>query len=74
MEFIYESKFRGTQNYSAVFEGVIPNLVRRYRQLIPNVRAKIEGYMAENKCEVCKGARLRDVALAVTIAGKNILK
>ena len=75
VEFIYESKFRGTQNYSAVFEGVIPNLVRRYRTTNSKyVRAKIEGYMAENKCEVCKGARLRDVALAVTIAGKNIFE
>ncbi len=73
VEFIYESKYKGSRNYSAVFEGVIPNLVRRYKTTNSKyVRARIDRYTAENRCEMCKGARLKDVALAVTIADKNI--
>ncbi|HZK57274.1 MAG TPA: excinuclease ABC subunit UvrA [Clostridia bacterium] len=75
VKFRYESKFGGIRDYSSVFEGVIPNLARRYRTTNSEyARAKIEGYTAENKCETCKGARLKDVALAVTIADKNIFE
>ncbi|MFW5648690.1 MAG: excinuclease ABC subunit UvrA [Candidatus Alkaliphilus sp. MAG34] len=75
VKFRYESKFRGIRDYSSIFEGVIPNLARRYRTTNSEyARAKIEGYTAENKCETCKGARLKDVALAVTIADKNIFE
>lgn len=73
VEFIYESRFSGRREYSSIFEGVIPNLIRRYNSTNSEYsRAKIEEYMAENRCETCKGARLKDVALAVTIADKNI--
>ena len=75
VEFRYESKFGGIRDYSSIFEGVIPNMARRYRTTNSEyARAKIDEYTAENKCETCKGARLKDVALAVTVGGKNIFE
>ncbi len=55
------------------FEGVIPNLQRRYHETDSEyTRQEIERYMIEKKCEACGGKRLRPEALAVTVAGKNI--
>ncbi|MEM2906541.1 MAG: excinuclease ABC subunit UvrA [Candidatus Odinarchaeota archaeon] len=55
------------------FEGVIPNLERRYRQT-PSLAARIEieQYMAELPCPSCNGKRLRPESLAVKVHGKNI--
>lgn len=73
IEFRYESKFGGVRDYSAAFEGVIPNLTRRYKETNSDyIRDKIEEYTSENKCVTCNGARLKDVALGVTIESKNI--
>jgi len=50
------------------FEGVIPNLERRYRETdSEHTRKEIEQYMIEKVCETCKGKRLKKEALAVTI-------
>ncbi len=55
------------------FEGVIPNLERRYRETqSPAMRAEIESCMSETPCPACGGMRLKKTALAVTIGGKNI--
>ncbi len=55
------------------FEGVINNLERRYRSSENDaVKAKIEEYMSEVKCETCGGNRLKKEILAVTVGGKNI--
>ena len=55
------------------FEGVIPNLERRYRETqSPAMRAEIEGCMSETPCPACGGMRLKKTALAVTVGGKNI--
>ncbi|AOY74802.1 excinuclease ABC subunit UvrA [Clostridium formicaceticum] len=71
--FQYESKYGGIRTYSSYFEGVIPNLERRYKETNSDyMREKIEEYMAEMPCNNCKGARLKDVALAVTVGDKNI--
>jgi excinuclease ABC subunit A len=59
--------------YDATFEGVIPNLTRRYQETDSDyVRSEIERYMAANVCPTCQGARLRPESLAFTMAGKNI--
>lgn len=59
--------------WDTTFEGVIPNLERRYRETDSDyVRAEIERYMAENPCPACGGARLKPESLAVTIDGLNI--
>ncbi len=57
------------------FEGVIPNLERRYHETDSEyTRQEIEQYMVERKCEACKGKRLKPEALAVTVAGHSIDK
>jgi len=61
--------------WDAKFEGVIPNLQRRYRDTGSDyVRTEIERYMAANPCERCGGARLKAESLAVTIADRNIIQ
>ena len=55
------------------FEGIVPNLERRYRETqSPGMRAEIESCMSETPCPACKGQRLKQTALAVTVGGKNI--
>jgi excinuclease ABC subunit A len=59
--------------FSTHFEGVIPNLERRYRQTDSDyIRREIEKYMVNEPCPSCKGSRLRDEALSVTIRGRNL--
>ena len=55
------------------FEGVIPNMERRYLETDSDwMRDEISKYQLNTPCEVCGGARLKPEALAVKIAGKNI--
>jgi len=59
---------------SMVFEGVIPNLERRYRETDSDyMRKEIENYMRITQCPVCKGKRLKPEALAVTVADRSII-
>jgi len=61
------------RRYRTHYEGVIPNLERRYRETDSDyVRGRIERFMMHRPCPACGGARLRPVALAVTVAGKSI--
>ena len=60
-------------HYRRPFEGVIPNLERRYRETESfTIREEIEKYMSLQPCPSCKGARLRPVALAVTLRNLSI--
>ena len=55
------------------FEGVVPNMERRFRETDSNwTREELGKYQAVSKCEVCDGARLKPEALAVKIDGKHI--
>jgi excinuclease ABC subunit A len=59
--------------YETTYEGVIPNLQRRYKESTSDyVRGEIERYMSSRPCPVCNGKRLRPEALAVTVAEKSI--
>ena len=63
----------GTGEYKNEFEGVIPNLKRRYSQTNSEwARADIETVMVSAECPDCHGARLSAESLAVTIGGINI--
>jgi excinuclease ABC subunit A len=67
----------GTRKYEAKrpFEGIIPNLERRYRESTsPRVRDDLSRFMSEENCTACNGARLRPEALAFKISGKNIFE
>lgn len=56
-------------------EGVIPNLNRRYKETNSDyIREEIEGYMSVKVCPKCKGARLREESLAVTVGDLSINK
>jgi excinuclease ABC subunit A len=59
--------------YKRPFEGVIPNLERRYNETDSyTVREEIENYMSIRPCPACGGARLNPVSLAVSVHGKSI--
>ncbi|MEX1071122.1 MAG: excinuclease ABC subunit UvrA [Anaerolineales bacterium] len=61
--------------FTTIFEGVIPNLERRFRETSSEyMRSRIMEYMNDRPCPVCKGARLRPEALGVTIQKNNILQ
>ncbi len=61
------------RSYLTSFEGLIPQLERRYRETDSDyVRNKIEEYMADRPCPSCKGARLKPASLAVRVGGLNI--
>lgn len=60
--------------YDAAYEGVIPNLERRYKETDSDfMRKDIERFMRERQCHACKGSRLKPVVLAVTIHDLNIM-
>lgn len=63
----------GSGTYSTVFEGIINNLERRFKETQSAwVKKEIEGYMSSVPCEACKGKRLSPESLAVTVGGMNI--
>lgn len=73
IHFRYHNQQGQLRVFDTVYEGVIPNLERRYRETQSDyVRTDIESYMSKVACPHCKGARLREETLAVTVQGKNI--
>ena len=69
----YHSRDGRSSEYATRFEGVVPNLQRRYQETDSDyVRSKIEEFMTYRPCPACKGARLRPETLAVTVADKPI--
>lgn len=65
----------GTFNtsYEARWEGIIPNLQRRYRETTSDyTKSEIERYMTVSPCDTCGGKRLKKEALSVLVGGKNI--
>ena len=60
-------------NVTRSFEGVIPNMERRYRETDSNwIREEFERYQNNRSCGTCGGYRLREEALAVRIDGRHI--
>jgi excinuclease ABC subunit A len=73
IRFRYQDAFGRTRAWYGAFEGVIPYLMRRYRETeSEEAREEIERFMTSRPCPSCKGARLRPESLAVTVGGKNI--
>ncbi|HEV2527990.1 MAG TPA: excinuclease ABC subunit UvrA [Thermomicrobiales bacterium] len=70
----YTSASGRSKTYNVTFEGVIPNLKRRYQGTSSDwVREEIERYMAARPCPTCNGARLKPEVLAVTVGGRSII-
>ena len=64
---------RGEGVYPITFEGIIKNMMQRYRETASEtMKQEYEGYMHISPCESCQGKRLRPESLAVTINDKNI--
>jgi excinuclease ABC subunit A len=69
----YTNRFGRRRSYKVRFEGLVNNLQRRYEETDSETnRERIEGYMAEQPCPVCHGARLRPESLAVKVGGLSI--
>ena len=63
-----------TYSWDTNFEGVIPNLQRRYKRTESDyMRSQIERYMSARPCQGCGGKRLRPEALAVKVCGLGIM-
>lgn len=72
--FYYRNRQGVRRQYSSSFEGVVPNLERRYKDASEHGREEIEQYMSARPCPACKGARLKPESLSVTIGGRNIVQ
>ncbi|BBA71727.1 excinuclease ABC subunit UvrA [Geobacter sulfurreducens] len=73
VEFWWEEDGGRRHTYTKEFEGVIPNLERRYRESdSEQVREELERYMNVMPCPTCQGARLKREALHVKVAERDI--
>ncbi len=69
----YKNRYGRQRSYYTTYEGVLPNLERRYKETDSDAsREKLEQFMREIPCRACKGARLRPETLAVTVGGLHI--
>ncbi len=70
---LFLNRSYGSSHYFAAFEGIIPNLERRYMETNSQMmKQEIEKLMDFKLCPDCNGKRLRPEVLAVTVGGKNI--
>ena len=75
IDYHYERRDGSLSHRHDSFEGVIPNLLRRYNFTNSElIRAKLGEYMSISDCPECRGKRLRPEILAVTVGGKNIIE
>jgi excinuclease ABC subunit A len=66
----YRNRMGRKRSYMTTFEGIVPNLERRYKETDSDwSREKIEEYMSVRPCPECKGARLRPESRAVKVGG-----
>jgi excinuclease ABC subunit A len=74
IEMRYRNASGNEFKFKRVFEGVIGNLERRYRETNSEyIRSKISEFMSDRPCPTCNGARLNPGALAVTVGDVNII-
>ncbi len=70
---MYGTKGEDEDKYGISFEGVIPNLERRWENTTSEyVKARLHSYLSEQACRTCNGSRLCPEATAVTVGDKNI--
>src|ERR671935_1015336 len=66
----YRNRYGRRRSYTTSFEGIVPNLERRYKETDSDYsREKIEEYMSVRPCPECHGARLRPESRAVKVGG-----
>ncbi|MCL2484060.1 MAG: excinuclease ABC subunit UvrA, partial [Firmicutes bacterium] len=70
---IYETTTGWTRNTDTTFEGIIPNLLRRFKETTSDwAREEIKRGMKEVDCTACEGRRLNKAALSVKVGGKDM--
>ncbi len=70
---VYYKGQRGEGIYDVAFEGLVRNVERRYRETFSEAsKAEYETFMRITPCSLCKGKRLKQSSLAVTVGGLNI--
>ena len=75
LKYKYESRSGRVSHMNHTFEGIIPSLERRWGETNSDyIKEKISDLMTEDVCPVCKGRKLKDTVLAVTVGGKNIME
>ncbi|MBR1986761.1 MAG: excinuclease ABC subunit UvrA [Mogibacterium sp.] len=75
LKYTYESRSGRVSHMNHTFEGIIPSLERRWGETNSDfIKEKISDMMTEDVCPVCKGRKLKDTVLAVTVGGKNIME
>ena len=68
------NRFGQLRRFEEDFEGVIPNLERRFKETESDyIRGEIEKYLVRQPCPLCQGSRLKKEALSVTIMEKTIV-
>ncbi|MDC3412254.1 excinuclease ABC subunit UvrA [Aquibacillus sp. 3ASR75-11] len=73
IHFRYENDFGRIRDSEIMFEGVINNIARRYKETSSDfIREQMEKYMAQKPCPKCKGYRLKEETLAVRINNKHV--
>ncbi|QOV10536.1 excinuclease ABC subunit UvrA [Viridibacillus arvi] len=73
IHFHYENDFGNIRDQDIVFEGVLRNIERRFRETTSDyIREQMEKYMAQQHCPSCKGYRLKPETLAVKVDSKHI--
>jgi excinuclease ABC subunit A len=74
LHFKFQSRDQSnTWEWRGQYEGVIPNLERRFRETRSNhIRSQIQRYMSNKPCQGCNGARLRAESLAIKLNGSHI--
>ncbi len=73
IEVVYTRGGKETMRFKAEFEGVVPNLERRYQEAnSESARERIEAYMSLAPCPACKGTRYKPEVLAVRVTDVNI--
>ncbi len=74
VEVRYVARNGRAHTFRTTFEGIVPNLERRYRETgSESVKAEIERYMTNKPCPTCGGMRLKPESLSVTVGGRNII-
>jgi excinuclease ABC subunit A len=71
----YQARNGNTHTFRTTFEGIVPNLQRRYRETgSESVKAEIERFMTNKPCPTCGGMRLRPESLSVTVGTRNVIE
>jgi len=75
VEVRYRSKHGTQHTFRTTFEGIVPNLERRYRETGSEmIKTEIERYMTTRPCPTCGGMRLKPESLSVTVGGRNVIE